>query len=343
MKEDYYIQRYLCMISPYSYMINILFIYFVLLVIQLLILKDLIINVITDYVLWLDLFFFLYASYIMRVIYFDARQTKSELMNRLGLVGLSGKEYDEKDKKLEKYIVDIAFNPNYQLIFGFLGGFTVSLIMYYVNVLHDYPYLLFNFLFGFNNGIFIPVAIGGLLLSRNASKNYIKTVDILDPDGMGGFRKFSELFVDVTTMGILFITFDFLIISSAFTRSTDIFKLIVVICLLITILGGIFFLFSSLYIVRKSLLKHRNIKMELIREEYRKIENRFWDKMSKDKDVSSEAVSIPIMSQMFEQMRGMTMWPIDLYMMVKLGIAVITSVSLIALQFFIEKFLTSLM
>lgn len=263
---------------------------------------------------WLDFILFLFVSVLFRKIYFKSDDVENEVIKRLSIFNEEGREISEDEinnaKKQLKHIRDEAFNPRNILIFGFIVGFFVSLTVIYLNVLDDYPYLIFHFFFGFNHGMGLLIGLKGYKYCNTISKNYVKTVDILDPDGMGGFRKLSGFFVNATIYLIIVLVLDFFILSCTFTNESKIFTLIVEICLLLAFFTSISILLISFINIRSTLVHHKNKKIKCIGKKYNEIESIFLKKLSDKVDASSDALYLLTLNEMYELIKNMKLWPL---------------------------------
>ena len=271
-------------------------------------------DIISDKTFWLDFILFILVGILLRIFYFKTNDVKNEVIERLNIFyeegrGISEHEIIDAGFQLD-HIIREAFNPRNLLIFGFIGGFFVSLTVIHLNVLDDYPYLIFHFFFGFNHGMGLLICLKGYKFSKNVGKNYIKTIDIFDPDGMGGFRKLSKLFVDATIFTIIVLILDFLILSCTFTNESENFKLIVEICLLSAIIISISILFISFNTIRSTLVIHKKKKLEYIGKKYNEIESNFWESLLNKKDASSDALTLLTINEMYELIKNMKMWPL---------------------------------
>lgn len=148
-------------------------------------------------------------------------------------------------------VLYLAYQPAVLLGGALLGGTFVFSVMYVLNVFFAYPHLFLNFGFGTAHGVFLGPALGGVYILYRAFSRYIINVNILDPDGMDGYREIGDTIVTRTISGILFITLDFIILSSvAFTGYTE-FQ-IVVSSLYVTVpVAFLITAFSMTFIIRQ--------------------------------------------------------------------------------------------
>lgn len=299
-----------------QYYLIVFFLYLIILGFQLYLLSDRYHDIIIGEIFWsfwLDFILFLFASVLLRKLYFKIIDVENEVIKRL-------KFYEDEREIPENviihaenqlnYIRNEIFDLRHILIFGFLFGFFVCIVVIYLNVLDDYPYLIFHFFFGFNHGMGLLICLKGEKLCKTISKNYVKTVDILDPDGMGGFRKLSRFLVNITIYLITVIILDFFILSCTITSNSENFKLVVAICLFLAILISISLLLISFISIRSALVHHKKEKIEYIGKKYNEIESNFLEKLSSNKEASSDALYLLALNDMYELIKNMKMWPL---------------------------------
>lgn len=292
-------------------------------------------DIISEKSFWLDFILFLFTTYILRHFYFNFNDAIIEIIGRLKSVGnVSKSEISNAESQLH-LLMQQTFNPKNLINFGIIGGLFVSLTVIYLEVWKDYPYLIFHFFFGFNHGMGLFICFKGYKFSEKTSSNYVKMVDILDSDGMGGFKRLTKFYVDSVFFMAIFIILDVLILSITFSGGSKIFKLIVQICLLIAIIVSLSTLLISFNKIRTTLIRHKIEKIENIRKRYNEIESLFWENLSNKKDVSSEALTLMSLNEMHEHINKMTMWP--LYKIVTKLFLILSSVSYLILQKFVSN------
>jgi len=103
----------------------------------------------------------------------------------------------------------------------------------------------------------------------------------------------------------------------------------VVAALYLILLGGLIFgtIFLTLS-VRSKLLEIRDMKVAKMQDEFSQIEYKYWQKHDNDSENQSEALQLMTMTSMFNEIRRMNMWPINLYSLVRLGSTTIFSISI---------------
>lgn len=168
---------------------------------------------------------------------------------------------------------------------------------------------------------------------RRAQQKYVVDINLLDPDGVGGYRQIGDGIVKLGTYGILFITLDFIILSSvAFTRYTD-FQFVVSV-IYVTVL--IIFVLTIFYItlsIRQELLEIRDLKIKAMQSMFVVTETNYWSKLQSGDENLSEAVNLLSMYAVFHQMNSMNMWPINLYSLMRLALSLGFSLLVYVVEF----------
>lgn len=225
-----------------------------------------------------------------------------------------------------------AFDPRYIVGGALLSGtFTLS-VMYLLGVFDSYPYLLLDLLYGAGHGLFYAPLIGAVLLVWQISQRYITDIDILDPDGVGGYRDIGDAIVSLVVYAILLVTVDFVILSSASFIGEPLFQVaafalygaMLLALLALTVVGVLAF--------RRRLLDIRDLKTAKMREQFMDVEAEYWAKQQRGERTQEEAVNIMTMYTMFHQLHQMALWPINLASFVRLVASVVGSLVVAVLQ-----------
>lgn len=237
------------------------------------------------------------------------------------------KIHDEFDK-----IMTLSFHPLALLGTAVLGGAFTITVMAKLGALSAYPHLLTNFAYGAGHGLFYAPIIGTALLVLKISRYWIIDIDLLDPDGMGGYRKIGDAIVSLVIFVIIFVTFDFLIISSVSLIDHAPFQNVALLMYLAMILFYFLFTVVSVHFIRQELLELREAKTEMMREKFREIEQQYWQKHDRDEPLDEEADHIQTVQVLYSQLQQMELWPINVWSLAKLVISAAGSFALVALQ-----------
>lgn len=209
-------------------------------------------------------------------------------------------------------VIEWAFHPVLMLGGAAFGGLFAVSVMWWLGVLDAYPYVIMDFVYGAGHGLFYAPVAGSICLVHRISTRYITDIDILDPDGVGGYREIGNAVVSLVTYGVFLVTLDFVILSSVSFIDQPLFEVaawalyvgMLGFLLLVTVVG--------VFLVRRRLLAIRKRKTEKMRRQFTSVEASFWRKQEADESTQEEAVNIVTMYAMFRQLHGMALWPIDI-------------------------------
>lgn len=208
-----------------------------------------------------------------------------------------------------------------------LGGVLVSGIMFLMGVFEAYPYLLMNFGFGAAHGVFFGPFLAGIYIVARANSRYLVDINLLDPNGVGGYRQVGNGIVKLSTYAIVILTLDFFILSSVTFTAYDGFQIVVSALFLSVLVLVVVATVVVTILVRRKLLQLRAEKVDLMQEVFTNVEKEYWRKFRADGQNLPEALNILSMYAMFYQMSNMDMWPINLYSLIRLGLSVSFSLS----------------
>lgn len=327
-----YIINKLNLNNIYIFFILILLFYSFILIIQILQLTGRSYDIPRNNVFWGDYFLFIYASLALRDIYLKYSETKSEILNWLKIDGKSDEEITEADIQLTT-IGKLAVNPVMLLVSGLLGGYIVYSIVSNLEVIEEYPYPIFHFFFGFNHSMALPIIIFGIYFIRKISKNYMKNIEILDIDYIGGFKKMSDLLFEMTILFLLIVVFDFIILYSTLSRYWEI-----LICFMFVIALGPILLFSTFLILESTFSKLKRKKIECIKKKLYVAEKNFWKKLSNStkEDISYDVTIILTLTKMLEEVRIINMWPTFLSVVGKYILLTVGAMTLFIIKAVVE-------
>lgn len=221
--------------------------------------------------------------------------------------------------------IDYWFSMRAIFIGGLIGGVFALAVMWVLDVYDSYPYVLMNYAYGAGHGFFYGPIIGSIILIKRISTRYIVDIDILDPDGMGGYQQIGYSIVTLITYGIFLVTLDFIILSSVSFIERPLFLwavfalyvLMLAFLLVVTVYGVMF--------IRRRLLEIRARKTDVMREQFSAIEQRYWAKVQNRQNPEPEAQHIQTLDTMYDQLHSMELWPINLVSLARLGFSLASS------------------
>lgn len=291
-----------------------------------------------NYPYYVDVVLFVSSAVILRRSHAALDDVKRELMfladQQLEGVSVSLDTDIAPDRiaRETEALFDWSFHPVAVTAGGVAGGVLVLGVMAGLGVMESYPYLLMNFAFGAAHGLFIVPTVGAFLFGLNTSRRYIVDISLLDPDGMGGYRRIGDTLVRLSTYGIFVITVDFVILSSvAFTGAAR-FQQVVVglyLLLLVALIGGT--VFTTLN-VRRQLLEIRDREVQQMQLEFYEIEEAYWRKHDEGVDNQTESLKLLTTTAMFDQIVRMSLWPINLYSLARLAASVGMSIGVFLVE-----------
>lgn len=224
-------------------------------------------------------------------------------------------------------ILERGFRPAALAAGALLGGALSLGTMAVLGVLWAYPYWVMNFGFGAAHGLFIGPALASIALVYKTSTSYIVTIDVLDPDGVGGYRKIGNTLVTITVYGIAIATLDVLILSSVALLGTPTFHVVVGVLYGLVLASLVLGTLVSAWMIRRRLLSIRDHKVEDMRRRLRDVESRFWSKQAEGQPTQGEALNIVTMNSIFQQLYSMDMWPLNWWSFLKLAASVTVSLT----------------
>lgn len=229
-------------------------------------------------------------------------------------------------------VMDWAFHPFVILGGGLIGGVFALAVMWRLAVFDAYPYLLMNYAYGAGHGFFYGPIAGSVYLIVKITRSYIVDIDILAPDHVGGYKKIGEAIVSLVVYGIFLVTLDFVILSSVSFIDRPLFQVAVFALYVLMLLFLLAVTVIGIYSLRRRLLSIREARMTELREQFKDIEARYWQKLQRDESPQPEADHIQTMTTMFQQLDSMELWPINPPTFVKLAASTGGSVLVAAYQ-----------
>ncbi len=243
--------------------------------------------------------------------------------------------YDVPPETIREEIDEVigwAFHPVLILGGAVVGGLFAVGVMSLLDVFDAYPYVAMNFVYGAGHGLFYAPIVGAVLLVYRISNEYITDIDLLDPDGVGGYREIGEAIVSLIVYGVFLATIDFVILSSVSFIGRPLFQaavFVLYVAMLVFLLGLAVF---GVWQLRRRLLTIRELKTAKMREQFTAVETAFWSKQKSEESTQEEAVNIVTMYAMFQQLHGMALWPIDLPSLARLVLSFSTSLLVAAVE-----------
>lgn len=195
-------------------------------------------------------------------------------------------------------------------------------MVWLLDVFSAYPYILLVYAYGAGHGFYYGPIIGAVYFIYKIPDEYIVDIDLLDPDGVGGYQQIGDAIISLITYGVFLATLDFVILSSAtflgrplFTSAVfGLYGIMLVFLLVLTVFGVI--------AIRRKLLEIRERKSNMMREQFREIEGEYWRKLNNGENPSPESEHIETMDTMFNRLHSMELWPINLASLSRLAFSV---------------------
>lgn len=234
-------------------------------------------------------------------------------------------------------IMDLAFHPVAIFVGGLVGGVFALVVMGALDVFDSYPYLYLNYAYGAGHGFFYGPLFGSVYLIHKISNDYIIDVDILAPDGVGGYRNVGEAIVDLISYGILLVTLDFVILSSVSFLDRPTFRTAALVVYGLMLSGLLALTVYGVLSLRKRLLAIRERKTDAMREKFKAIEVSYWRKLDGNESPEPEATHIATMNTMFERLQSMALWPVSLSGFTKLAASTLGSLAIAAIEMWITS------
>lgn len=209
-------------------------------------------------------------------------------------------------------VMSVAFSPITILIGGFVGGVFSLGVMWATDVFQYFPYMMMNYAYGAGHGFFYGPVIGSVYLIYKLSSEYIVDIDILDPDGVGGYGDIGTAIINLIIYGIFLVTLDFIILSSVTFVEEPVFQTVVFALYAVMIAFLLAVTVLGILSIRRRLLEIRERKTEVMRDEFKSIEERYWRKLQENVSPQPESDHINTMETMYNRLHSMELWPINL-------------------------------
>lgn len=267
-------------------------------------------------------------------VFADVRVELVDLAGRRTMVGDSV-DADLTPARIEAEMTRVLgrwFHPAVLVGGAAVGGTFGVAVVSALGVLGAYPHVLTAFAYAAAHGLFYGPLLGGVVLVRRVATEYIVDVDVLAPDGMGGYRAVGDALVSLLTYAVVLVTLDFAVLSSVSFLEEPLFRAAVA-----GLYGAMLATFVALtaaavVAIRNRLLALRDRKVAALREEFEAVEETYWDKRRRGEDTRVEAADLRTMRAMFSELDGMSLWPLNVYAVLKLAASVGTSVVVFAIK-----------
>lgn len=292
-----------------------------------------------NYPLFAGSLYVLAVLLVLRKYHSILDETKLELIRILDRSSVGANLFErESDLTTEQinreinHVLSVFFSPAAILLGGLIGGIFTLAVMWALGVFQYYPYVLMNYAYGAGHGFFYGPIIGSVILIRRVSTRYIVDIDILAPDGIGGYGKVGDAIITLVIFAIVLTTFDFVILSSVSFVDEPLFQAAVVILYVAMILFFLLVTVYGVYEMRKSLLEVRDWKTRRLRDEFKEIENSYWQKVDAIESPEPESAHIETLERMFDRLNDMALWPINLVSLLKLAASTTASAIVVLFQ-----------
>lgn len=279
-----------------------------------------------NYPLFFGVVYLIAAVFLLRHYHTLIDRAKLEIIDVLELTDLESdileRETDITPAQIETEVhgvLDRAFHPVALLGGWFVGGLFAIVVMWLLGAFEYYPYVLMNFAYGAGHGLFFAPILATIWLVRNAIRAYIVDIDVLDPDGVGGYRQVGNSIVNLISYGIVLVTLDFVVLSSVMFVDEPLFQALVVGLYVLMVVFLLAIAASGIYGLRRAMLSIRDQKTDALREEFRAVESRYYRKLERGESPEPESQHIETMTTMFDQFHSMGLWPINLAAFLRLA------------------------
>lgn len=272
-----------------------------------------------NYPLVAGLLYIVSVLFILRRFHSIFNDTKLELMAILERSSADNVLFDRDSdvtpaqiNQEVNYVMSVAFSPISILAGGFIGGVFALVVMWFLDVFQYFPFIMMDYAYGAGHGFFYGPIIGSVYLIYKISTEYIVDIDILDPGGVGGYGDIGDAIITLITYGIYLVTFDFIILSSVTFVDEPLFQAAVFGLYILMILFLLGLTVFGVLSIRRRLLSIRESKTQKMRQEFKEIEERYWQKLENKESPQPESAHIDTMETMYNRLHSMELWPIDL-------------------------------
>lgn len=301
-----------------------------------------------NYPVLFDVVLVVATLYVLESLHNQLDRAKQELI-LLARIAERRPNIDDSDVPDEAEIIrvfedrmDWAFDPKHMVAGGLLLGVIVLIIMSLLGVLDAYPYLIMNFLFGAAHGIMLPALLILAPLLRIVPREFMNDINVIDPAGVGGYQTVGETIAKAAWYGVIIVNIDFIILGSVAFLDPSEFQVAVFVLYLLEL--GLLFGFTVGGAVRiRNVLK--DIRDERIRDIQRKygliegrflarrgVEGRFLTRRGVSDSELGDMLAIITYSTLFNNIKEMNLWPINLVWWSRFLGSIATSILVITIQ-----------
>lgn len=220
-----------------------------------------------------------------------------------------------------------AFDPRLLLAGALMDGtFTVGAVTFF-DAWSAYSYHLTTFVYGAGHGLFYFPIFGTMVLTWKLSRHLLVDVDLLDPDGVGGYRPLGDAIVSLIVLVVVFLALDFLVISSVSSVDPALFRILALLLYAGMVLSYAVIAAAGIVLLRRRLFELRDRKAARLRRQFREAERRYWER-----DESTEAERIRTLDVLLSRLPRFGSWPFHRLALFRLLVAVTASLALLALH-----------
>lgn len=208
---------------------------------------------------------------------------------------------------------------------GIVGGFLTGLF----DVI---SYWLIGALFLFAHGLFFIPAAFGVLIVNKITNEYITDIDVISPDGVGGYEEIGNGIITVASYALFLTTLDFIVISAiSYTPSSSLQAVVGAAfgMWVILVLSYIVYVIVS---IRSRLMEIRDVKFQKLKSQFKGTETAYWSKQSGSEDRRQEALDMMAMRSMFNELNQMDLWPVNIVSLTKMSASTAFSIVVFAVD-----------
>lgn len=225
-----------------------------------------------------------------------------------------------------------AFKLKWVLVGGIITVTIGIIVAYFTGLLGVIDYWLIGALFLFAHGLFFAPAVFGVLIIRKITNEYITDIDVISPDGVGGYEEIGNGIITGASYALFLTTLDFIVISAiSYTPNSNL-------QMIAGAVFGIWVAFVLSYIVyvivsiRRRLMEIRDKKFQKLKSQFKGTEAAYWNKQSDSEDTQQEALDMMTMRSMFNELNQMDLWPVNIISLAKMSASTTFSIVVFAVD-----------
>lgn len=291
-----------------------------------------------NYPLFFDVILVYTVLYILQSLHKQLDQAKSELI-ALARISESRPNISDEEVPDESDIrntfedrFDWALDPRRMGACAFLLGVIVLVIMAALDVLHAYPYLIMNFLYGAAHGLMLPFLFIVLPLLKIVPDQFMNDINGMDPSGVGGYSEVGESIAKAAWYGTILINLDFIILGSVAFLESNQFQTVILGIYITELLLLFGFTLGGTLRVRNVLKDVRDRRIRELQWQFGLSEGNF---LLEDPNIgqdTDEMLEIITYTLIFDKLNSMNLWPINIAWWTRFIGSVIATVSVILIQ-----------